>query len=508
MSTFGRIGREYVAQIAAFVVALSDRLFIPAVFLRMLGVASFSAWSIAIATGGFVSVLEFGVTRFFTNRLIELVERGEHEEAARVYRVAMTFLLAFVVLALTVITLGFGYLVKGVGDPALDRQLPLLAIPVTLAAAVLQLIALRQALYRAHREFVVETWIRLAGEAARIATVVIGALAGFGLLAVCWLWLVATIAFVFVPIAAHTRIRFPGFADRTAVPRRAEAAVIARVAPGLWLQMMFTTLFATLPVIAIGAISATPAVIAQFVLMRTLANFVRQILQMFANVFGIELARRHARGDTDGYATTFMETNRFLAAQTAVASATLFVLAAPLFTVWTGRPLLYDPVMLLLAILPPLLFPSMMLTVEALAYANRPWPLVRARLVQLALTVATFAVLDGWPVGLRMMTALFVGEIIGMGLLLVFAMRGLNPLIGPSHSIRLLAYSAIAAALTFVLVDAAWHAPIGPQPARLVMAMAAGAIGFAIVVPLVGMTGERRAALVRSARERLRRVVD
>lgn len=506
MTTFARIGREYVAQIAAFVVALSDRLFIPAVFLRMLGVASFSAWSIAIATGGFISVLEFGVTRFFTNRLIELVERGEDEEAARVYRVAVTFLVAFVVVALTVIALCFGYLVKGVGDPVIDRQLPLLVIPVTLAAAVLQLIAVRQALYRAHREFVAETWIRLAGEAARITAVVIGALAGFDLLSVCWLWLGATLAFVVLPIWIHTRIRYPRFADRMSLPRQGESVEIARVAPGLWLQLMFTTLLATLPVMTIGAISAAPAVIAQFVLMRTLANFVRQVLQMFANVFAIELARRYARGDIGGFATTFMETNRFLAAQTAVASATLFVLAAPLFTVWTGRPQLYDPLLLLLAILPPLLFPSMMLTIEALTYANRPWPLVRARLVQLALTATTFAVLDGWPMGLRMMSALFVGEIIGMGLLLAFAIRGLNPLIGPSHSIRLLGYSAVAAIITFVIVDAAWHTPYGLPLARLGFALAAGLVAFAIVVPWVGMSSDRRKSLLSSARERLERI--
>lgn len=506
MTTFARIGREYVAQIAAFVVALSDRLFIPAVFLRMLGVASFSAWSIAIATGGFVSVLEFGVTRFFTNRLIELVERGEDEEAARVYRVAVTFLVAFVVVALTVIALCFGYLVKGVGDPVVDRQLPLLAIPVTLAAAVLQLISVRQALYRAHREFVAETWIRLVGEATRVAAVVIGALAGFDLLTVCWIWLAATLAFVVLPIWVHTRIRYPRFADRMSLPRHSESAEIVRVAPGLWLQLMFTTLFATLPVLAIGAISAAPAIIAQFVLMRTLANFVRQILQMFANVFAIELARRHARGDTGGFATTFKETNRFLAAQTAVASATLFVLAAPLFTMWTGRPQLYDPVMLLLAILPPLLFPSMMLTVEALAYANRPWPLVRARLLQVALTVATFALLSGWHAGLRMMTALFVGECIGMGLLMAFSIRNLNPLIGPAHSLRLLVYSAVAASITFVIVDAAWYVSFGPPPVRLVFALAGGALAFAIAVPLVGMSADRRKLLIHAARSRLRRL--
>ena len=495
MSTIGRIGREYVAQIAAFAVALSDRLFIPAVFLRTLGVASFSAWSIAIAMAGFVSVLEFGVTRYFTNRLIELVERGEREQAWLVYQIGTTFVVSFALVALLAIAAGFAPLVKGVGDPTIDRQLFWLALPVTLAAAAVQLIGLRQALYRAHCLFVAETWIRLAGEAARIATIVIAALIGASLFAVCWLWFAATVAFIVVPIGWDTRRRFPGFADRAAVPPRGEVRAMATLAPGLWLQLMFTTLFATLPIMAVGAISAAPAVIAQFVLMRTLANFVRQILQMFANVFGIELARRHARGDGEGFARTFMESNRFLAVQIAVASATLYVLAEPLFRLWTGRPELFDREMLLLAILPPLLFPATTLTIEALSYINRPWPVVRARLAQVAITVVTFVLLDSMSAGMRMMIALFVGEVAGMGIPLVFAIRDANRRIGLFHSLGLIGYAAAAAALTLGIVGAVWQTPL-QEWWRLGLAIVAGGATFVLAVLVVGMTAERRGSLL------------
>ncbi|MFC4293986.1 lipopolysaccharide biosynthesis protein [Novosphingobium tardum] len=496
MSTFNRIGREYVAQVAAFVVALSDRLFIPAVFLRTLGVASFSAWSVAIAAGAFVSVLEFGVTRFYTNRLIALVEQNDHQAAHRMYREALTMIAVLVIFALTVIAVGFGYFVRGVGDPVLDRQLPFIAIPITLAAAVLQLLAVRQALYRAHRNFAVETWIRLGGEAARIAAVVLGALTGIGLLEIAWVWLGATIAFVFVPFSVHTRLLYRGFADRIGLPRGAEFVSMSRLAPGLWLQSMFMTLYATLPVMAIGALTAAPALIAQFVLMRTIANFVRQILQMFANVFGIELARRHAVGDHAGFAQVFGETNRFLAVQTAVATGALFVLGQPLFTVWTGKPELFDETMLLFAVLPPVLMPATMLSIEALAYANRPWPIVRGRVVQLVVSVALFFVLPAQNPALRMTEALAIGEIVGLSFPLMIAIGRFNPLIRMRSAAMLLVYSGLAFAVTVAMVAPVWLCPELGTLARVALGGAMATVSLVTCHALFGMTAVRRRSIV------------
>lgn len=429
MSTAKRIGGEYVAQIVAFAVAIADRLFIPAILIRYLGVAEFSAWSIAIATGAFVSVLEFGLTRYYMNRLIYLVERGELEEARRLFRVAATYIMVLVGVALVAIAIAYPLIAPGVGDPVLDDILPGVVLPITLAAAALQLLAMRQALYRAHRHFTAETYIRLLGEAARIAVAVGSAWIGASLLAVSWLWLAATLAFVIVPISLHTARRYRGFAEKPIRPPEGELSGAAKVAPGLWLQSMFTTLYASLPVLAISALATGPTMITQFVLMRTIANFVRQVQQMFANLFAIELARRAANGDHAGHAQIFTEANRLLGVQAAVSSATLFVLGEWLFGLWTGRPALFDMWLLVFAVAPPLLVPASTLSMEALAYANRPWPIVKARVAQAVLTAALFFALPFASIELRMMAALAIGEVIGLGLPLVYAITALNPMI-------------------------------------------------------------------------------
>lgn len=505
MSTFARLGREYAAQVLAFAIAVADRLFIPAVLIRYLGVAEFSAWSVAIAVGAFVSVLEFGLTRYYTNRLLYLVERGELEEARRVYRVAATLLCALVVFALAAIALAFPLLVDGVGDPQVDRILPAVVVPVALAAAVLQLLALRQALYRAHRHFTAETMIRLAGEAARIGAVVLAASLGAGLLFAAWVWFAATAIFVVVPIGLSTWRRYRAFVELPAMPRRAEAVAAIRVSPGLWLQSLFTTLYASVPVIAIGALTSSPMIITQFVLMRTIANFVRQVQQMFANLFAIELARRAANDDHVGHAQVFAEANRLLGVQAAVASATLLVLGEWLFGLWTGRSEMFDLGLLLLAIAPPLLVPVSMLSIEALSYANRPWPVVRARLAQLALTTILFFTLPIEQVALRMMAALAIGEVVGLGLPLIQAIHRLNPAISRLAIAGLTALVLATAGVSYLILSAAVGVDFIPAPLR-----DPGALGVAGLLALagsfcVGMSAGRRSQTIAQLRASIRR---
>lgn len=500
MSTAARIGREYAAQIVALLVAMADRLFIPAVLIRYLGIAEFSAWSIALATGAFIGVLEFGLTRYYTNRLLYLVERGEISEAQQVYRIATTLLLVLVVVAVAAISLAFPYFVDGVGDPVVDEILPAVVIPVTMAAAILQMLALRQALYRAHRHFTTETFIRLAGEAARIAAVTVSAWTGASLLLSAWLWFGATIAFIVIPIGLDTLRRYGGYVESPRKPPPGEFGTIARVAPGLWLQSMFTTLYASLPVLAIGAITGFPAIITQFVLMRTIANFVRQIQQMFANLFAIELARRAAIGDDAGHAQVFREASRLLGVQSAVSSALLIVLGDWLFGLWTGRTELFDLRLLLLAIAPPLIVPASMLSIEALSYANRPWPAVRARIAQAVLTIVLFFALPIEEVALRMMAALALGEIAGLGLPLMFAVSTLNSQISKRTIVGL---SVVVAATTGASCAAIYFidtASLVPAQLRHPVALGAGILIVVFASLFVGLSRARRAQLLAFAR--------
>lgn len=505
MSVSARISREYLLQIGAFAVAALDRLLLPALLLREMGVSAFAGWTVAIALAAFMPVLDFGLLRYASNRLLALRARGEVAEAVALYRKGSIALAVMVLLAMALLMGWATFVPPRSGDATVDAILPAVLVPVILAIGASMLIALRQALYRAHQLFARETVMRTGAELLRVLGLSAAALAGFDLIGLAWLWFALVLTGAVLPFVIDSRRKFPEF---TLGWQRIDAGDVgdaAPVAPGYWMHAMGTSLFATLPILALGAIAASPAVVAQFALMRTIANLVRQVLQMFANVFGLECARRLAMKDGEGFASVFGEANRFLAVQASVVAVALLVLGEDLFGLWTGEAQFFDPMMLALAILPPILMPTMMLSTEALAYAERPWVVVWCRLAQFVVTVVLFLLLPFDNVGLKMMAALAAAEVFAFGLPLMFAMRGLEPRLGllrQSGTAVLSLLTLGAAGLIFLPLalvrEDAWTV-------RLAVGLGLGVVAFVILVPLLGFGAERRRTLWGSFRLRLRR---
>lgn len=505
MSVAARVSREYLLQIGAFAVALLDRLLLPALLLREMGVSAFAGWTVALALAAFMPVLDFGVLRYAGNRLLALRAKGDVAAALLLYRKGSIALAVMVLLAMAAL-MGWAALVPPKsGDPAIDAILPAVLVPVVLAISANMLIALRQALYRAHQLFARETVMRTASELLRVLGLSAAALAGFDLIALAWLWFGLVLAGTVIPFIIDSRRKFPAFTLGWERIGKDDVVDAARTAPGYWMHAMGTSLFATLPVLALGGLATSAAIVAQFALMRTIANLVRQVLQLFANVFGLECARRLAMKDGEGFANVFSEANRFLAVQAAVVAVVLLVLGEELFGLWTGEAQLFDPLMLALAILPPILMPTMMLSTEALAYAERPWVVVWCRLAQFVVTVVLFLLLPFDNVGLKMMAALAAAEVFAFGLPLMFAMRGLEPRLGllrQSGTAVLSLLTLGAAGLIFLPLALV---PEDAWAVRLAAGLALGSVAFVILVPLLGFGAERRRTLWGSFRLRLRR---
>lgn len=503
MSVTARVSREYLLQIGAFSVAILDRLLLPALLLREMGVSAFAGWTVALALAAFMPVLDFGILRYVSNRLLTLRARNDIPAALILYRQGTIAVAAMVLLA-TAGLLGWAVLVPPrSGDPAVDALLPSVLVPVVLAIGANMLIAMRQALYRAHQRFARETVMRTGAELLRVLGLSFAALAGFDLVALGWLWFALVVAGGVLPFIIDSRRKFPDFTFGWERIDPADVCEAARIAPGYWMHSMGTSLFATLPILALGAMATSPALVAQFALMRTIANLVRQVLQLFANVFGLECARRLAVKDGAGFAQVFGEANRFLAVQASVVAVMLLVLGEELFGLWTGEAQLFDPLMLALAILPPILMPAMMLSTEALAYAERPWVVVWCRTAQLAATVALFLLLPIDNAGLKMMAALAIAEVCAFGLPLIFAMRSLEPALGLRRQAATILVSLVALGATAAIFAPLLLVDGDARVARLLVGIALGGMAFAILVPLLGFGRERRRTLWASFRLRL-----
>ena len=495
MSTVRRLSRDYAAQLAGFAVSFGDRLLVPGIFLRALGVPAFAAWSVAIAAASLISALDLGAVRYFTNRVIGLVEQGRSEDAREEFARGLLFLVAISLAAPVAIVWGASFGVFSSGDRILDSQLGALLVPICAAQAVRLLASLHLAIYRAHRGFATETLIVAASDAARIGVLLIAVLAGFDLVAAAWAWAVATFLLL-APVWVHLRRRFPLFETRLKRSSRSQLAEAALIGSGLWFASALSVAYVALPTIVLGQLVASAAALARFALIRTLANFVRQAMGMFGSVFGLELFRRQAAGDHGGFARVYLESGRLLAVQVGAGAGLLVAIGEPLFAYWTGRPELFNLPMLVLALAPLLCFPAIPLSVEALSYANRPLPLMQARLVQAGLSVVGFLVLVESDAALRMMAALAIGETLGLGLLLALAMRRLEPKIGIVPHLDFASRAWLTAAALFFLIGLLDAAPNTDPRLALALELAWGLAWAGVLVLVVGMSSGRRRRLM------------
>lgn len=425
--TATRIAREYFAQIFAFAVSMFDRVVLVGILIRLWGVEQFAAWTVALSVAGMIALFDFGLNLYFSNRLFFAVEQGEKERARHILG-AGNFALACASLfgagAVTLLYLIFGDGAEGINGQA-DLLWPLIILAVATAAR--QAMAVQYAVYRAHQQFFRQTMIFSLGDLLRII-VVIGAVAlGGGIITVSFVYLGAMILFsLLLPIWDSARL-YPDFQFSFALPDKEERQRALGTSLQYWVQSAVSTAITFAPTFLLGVTGASALVIAQFALMRTLANLVRSVLQLFTNVFGLEAARRIAVDDISGLTSVYRESTRFLAVQMAGSAGMLAALAKPLFGYWTGTPALYDNGLFWLAIGAPLLLPTLSMALQVLICANQPKALVSGRLAQLVLSVLAYFILPFENVALRMMAALAIGEVLGLGIALISAIVRLVP---------------------------------------------------------------------------------
>ncbi len=444
-----RIGREYISQIFAFGVTIFDRLVLTGILVRLWGVDLFAAWTVALSVAGMITIFDFGMILYFGNRLFFAVEQEHGARGPHILRAgnfALSCASVFGVVAVTSLYLGFGETVGGV-----DERSTLLWSIIALAAAtgVRQSIATQYSVYRAHQQFFRQTMIFSLGDLLRLCAVFLAVIMGGGLLVVSLTYFAAMVVFsVLLPIWDTGRL-FPAYRYKWEIPDKEEQRSAISTSFLYWVQSVVATLITFAPIFVLGAMKTSAFAIAQFALMRTLANFVRAILQLFANVFGLEAARRIATRDEAGLAKVYRESTRLLAVQMAGAAGGLLALAHPLFALWTGNPQLYDVTLFWLAICAPLALPTLSMALQILVCANMPMPLLYGRIAQVCLTIPLFLFLPVTDTALRMMIALAVGEVVGLGLPLTSALAKVVPSAGVSLHLDLLGRSLFVGMVTY-----------------------------------------------------------
>lgn len=497
--TANRLAREYGAQVFAFGVALADRILLTGLMVRLWGADTFGSWAVAMAAGSLVTLFDFGLSSYFSNRVLAAVQTGDKMQARHMVFAGNLLLGGALVLGLVAVGIGWSLFDQPANGVENATTLVWLVLAIAAASAARQATAIQVALYRAHNEFARSTFIIGCTDLARVVVMIAALLAGADAFDAAMVYLVAMLVFSVAVILIDLARRYPDYPIRIERLATSETKDALSLSGQYGFQFSASNLLTYVPTLLLGASGAGGIAVAQFALMRTLANFARQILVLFANVFGLEVSRRLAIGDSDGVRMMYREATQFVAVQTACATGALAALGSGLFLLWTGDSDLFDPILLWLALGPPVLVPSMAMALQVMATANWPKPLVAGRIAQLALTVSLFLVLPVDAIALRMMAALAIGEVLGLGVILTWATARKIPGAGLGLELDALLRSAAALGLTF-----------GAGQIGLMLGgftgIAAGlflcVIAAAIATLVLGISGSRRVQLIGAVRQR------
>lgn len=499
MSVTRRIGREYAAQLVGIAVIIVDRFLVTAILLRAWGVETFALWSVAIAAAGMIAFFDFGLNLYFSNRLTFSVEQGKMRRALHAYRAGNLLVLAAAALGAIVICAafwGFGdHFVGGHFDTILFGTV----VALVLGAASKYALSVQYYLYRAHRQFERQTYLNALTDLCRIVAAGLAALCGGGLLVAALAYLAGALLSSLPVILFDARPRFPSFKFGFEVPNRAERKVIPPIAFGFWAQSVPSTILTFVPVFVLAAIGAGVTGIAQFVLIRTLANMARMAPQLMATVLGQEVGRLFGRREYDGMFVVYREGCKLLAAQSAGMVGVILALASPIFDAWTKHPQLYNEPMLWLALAPLALGPTLVLANAVFGHTNRPWDMAKARAVQLVLTILVFIPLPIEEPALRLMAALAIGEVLGFGIPSFLGIKRLLPAANLRFMLDLTMRVLLSGALCYAAAALAYRL-LGHSLLSLAAACLAGGGAILVASLLIGIERNRRAVLFASLR--------
>lgn len=416
-----RIGRSFAAQLVRLAVSFADRFLVVAVLLRAWGADVYAEWALILSFAGLVAVAELGLNIHYGNIWQKAFVEGDEAGFQRMISVALGC------------TLGMGTLVSGIALIVativdLPHWLSLAAISHGEALIIMVMLFLAtlsrmmrgaiSPIYRGRQAYATGVMVDVGYLAVLVIVVILSGSKGVNPVGIASLYFVVDLLVGWGLMLLDIRCRWPLLRFQPAVPTWAELSAIARQVRWLAIQQGAPTAWLQLPVVMLGTIGATGASLVSFILLRTLANFARQVSSMLSLSSGIEMANIHYSGQGSDVARELQLLGRILSAVSAGMVAWIALYGETFVLLWTGRADLFD------VTIAASLFGAMLATSPASPIASFavlggfPRATAAASTVQLAVGLSACALLAG-PYGVPgAAIGLAIGEIIGIGLVL------------------------------------------------------------------------------------------
>lgn len=422
-----RVGLDVATQFLSVATSFIDRLFLTGLALRVLGVAGFEYWSVAMSLSALLSVLDFGCLMNFSNMVVHARERGDSALSVRVYERANTIFLGIG----SVATLG-GMAIAlsptlqnflGFNARQFAAQAPLVLGLLAVATGVKLTVSNAMAVYRVNLRFARGSTISAFADLLRILGTMVGMQIG-GLIGAAVGHALSTCIGLFLMMVDIARI-MPDYRYRFRSPRSEEMRGVIGTSLAFAAPFIPITIMNQGPVLLLNGRAALGSnVVAIFVLLRTLSSVIRTIMLKVTNVLGMEVARFAVRGE-ERVAHRLLDLMGWQMTAIAAYLAGVLLAGGGIFVrFWTGKSDLFDPLILGIMLAPLVLTPTYLIATSFLQYRNTPRIWTAGMFAQLPAAALLYILLAGQSELLRISAAAFLGELLGLAIPVVFAIGG------------------------------------------------------------------------------------
>jgi hypothetical protein len=341
-----RIGQGVAAQLFGLLVTMLDRVVLVGALIRTWGAPVYADWALLSAAAAMLALVEAGLNIYFGNAWQSAHARNDCAGFARLQAIATTI---YGVLLVGISTVAIVYLV--LFEPA--SRLGLRVVDHPTGTAVLALlgaaVALRMCrgmiaqLYRGLGLFARGIFLDSLVSLATVASVLSALTLGSGMITIAALYLATEICAGWLVMISDLRRRRSDLIFAPAAPTRAEIAALFSQLPWLAVVQGAPNLWLNLPVVLLGTIVGGGNAVVSFVLLRTLVNFARQLVNMLSIAAGVELATLAQAAAGPGLVARRLGSVGLLGCTvSAVICSGLYIFLFPLIDLWTGRTGLAD----------------------------------------------------------------------------------------------------------------------------------------------------------------------
>jgi O-antigen/teichoic acid export membrane protein len=457
-----RVAGATALQILSLGIALADRIIVTALLLRLWGVPIFEDWSVLYAAASLFSLLDLGLHMTFGNTFTQARQQGKTALYLRRVSTALfinSAILIFGLAMLGVIVFHPDWRSLAAVSRLTGQDGRLVLIFFSLAVLLQTVSSIPTAIYRANGLYIRGFAVDACLTGLRILSVAIIALLGFGPIEAAAIFLAVTALYTLVVLPWDQIVNLRLMRCMPAAPNRAELEGIASMASWFCIQQFAAVLLQAGPLLIISRLSDSVGRIAIFLLLRTLINSVRQIINALSNAVGIELSQLHAAtGDGLLVGRQLLRSTRLVSLLSSAALGVLLGLGEPFFAVWTGGTLHIDFAMVLVFALGFIVSGPFVVANNYLNYIGEAKVGATSRMVYSLLALLVSLVVAPFLGVLGVVIGLAAGEAVGLGLIYLPATARLTRLPIPVLSALLTLYNM--AGLLPVLAVAALIAPL------------------------------------------------